>query len=740
MTLADVPDRPSRPSIAEWLAIAASIAVFAYVGWDGALWDARFQLLLHLIGFGAVAGLVAIGIRGGPLPRTRIDVPILGLLAAFALATLSAVNLGMSLRAMAAIVAYAAMLPVALVAIQRRPTWVGAVTSVGVLLLAVPTLVDLLARRFEWVIVGAPGLPPIRMAGEVTPFGSVAVPPFVIWPAWALAGLIAPRRARRIVQAALLLVGVPLTILSGSRSAWLAIGVTLAAAAIPWAWRHRDRLAHLRRPDARTLVLAVIVLAASAAAVVLLAPRLTEVTSLVYRTALWADTLRAWSSDPITGIGPGFMPYARQAAAPDFSFPVRQPHSHNLALGVLGDAGLIGLAAGIVLVVALAIVLGPWRTRTRLGRRASYVLLGLGVGGLFEDLTFLPGFNLLAICLIAVVLLDVGAVRWRPRPSVDRIRWLAPAAAVAATAALLAAMVVADAGAVAYRDGVDAAAAGDWDRATERLDRSVDVDPWHPAGTKALAVAAERAAQDSLALAAAHEAVERNPGDAVSWVNLAYLCADAGDADCRDEATARAVAMAGFNEAELANAAHLYDAAGAEREADDAYRRSLLSQRLTAFALPWPRTVAIGSSIAGEGGATAELNALVARWSTGEPIAPDSIADPATRALAHAVVDEREEAEAWIRRAVDESPELVATWDAVLVLDAHWGLPMDEHLAVAGVVRGSPVPDRDAQPTVPSLVYDIATFRAYPADGYVSGAQRLGTEPPYPWILGEMLP
>ena len=146
----------------------------------------------------------------------------------------------------------------------------------------------------------------------------------------------------------------------------------------------------------------------------LVLPRLTAVSSLVYRGALWRDTLVAWSSDPLLGIGPGFMPYARQAAAADFSFPVRQPHSHNLPLGLLGDAGLVGLAAGLLVVVTLAVHAGPWRSRTPAGRTAAVVLVGLGIGGLFEDLTFLPGFNLLAIALAAVALLDAGAVTWAP--------------------------------------------------------------------------------------------------------------------------------------------------------------------------------------------------------------------------------------------------------------------------------------------------------------------------------------
>ena len=174
------------------------------------------------IAIGAIGGLAVLALRGDELPHTPIDLPVIALVLAFGVATASAMNVGMSLRATAAIAAYAAMLYVALICIRYRPSWVGVVTAVPVLLLSVPTLVNLLARRIEWVVVGAPGIPPIRLAGEATPFGSVAVPPFVIWPAWALAGLIESPRWRRSVQWGLVVVGVPLTILSGSRSAWLA--------------------------------------------------------------------------------------------------------------------------------------------------------------------------------------------------------------------------------------------------------------------------------------------------------------------------------------------------------------------------------------------------------------------------------------------------------------------------------------------------------------------------------------
>ena len=735
---------PAPRTWGEVLAIAVALAAFGYFAWDAPLWDARAQLVLHLMAICTIGGIGLLVVRGGSLPETPIDLPLLGLLAAFALATASALNVGMSLRAMAAIVAFAAMLPAAIIAVRWRPAWVGLLTSVPVLVLSVPTMALLLGRRVEWILAGGPGLPPLRLLGEGTSFGSVAVPPFVIVPAWALAGLIEPLPLRRGVRAGLVTVGVPLTILSGSRSAWLAIAAAGAIALLPHAWRARHRLRPRSGISRRTLLIGAAALVAGLFALVLVLPRLTAVTSVLYRAALWRDTLAAWASDPVLGVGPGFMQYARQAAAPDFTFPVRQPHSHNLPLGLLGDAGLIGLAAGIALVATLLVVAGPWRSRTSLGRTASAVLFGLGVGGLFEDLTFLPGFCLLAIALVAVALLDADAVTWR-RPRHTSVRGArrvaAMAAGGAAGAVLLAAMFTNDAGGIAYRAGIDAAVGQRWEASTAYLERAVVIDPWHPAGPAALAVAAESAGRLSDARRAAEHAGLLNPGDARSWVNLAILCERLEDAACQAEAGERAAAKARYSEIELINAAVQLDRVGATAPADAAFRSSLLSEVTTSFTIDWPRAVRIGDgSIADYTDASSQVNRLVAKHAMGEPIEPAEYADPAVRALAHAIRGERPEAEALLASAIDGAPDQSHVWDIAIVLRDAWGQPIDDELRVAAVIRGRDFPSPEAAPRLPRQVFDIGSFRAYPRNGFVRGAIRHVERPVYPWLLSQLIP
>ena len=729
-------------SALELVGLAAGLAVFGYVGWDGALWDPRLQLLLHLVAVGAAAALALAWLRGAAFPLPAISLPILALLAAYALATVSALNVGMSLRAMASVAAFALALPLALVAVRHRPSWVGVVTSLPVLAFSVPTLAVLGWRRMEWILAGAPGLPPLRMEGEGTPFGSVAVPPFVIWPAWALAGLIEDERWRRPIRIGLVAVGIPLTILSGSRSAWLAVAGTAVIVGVPWLWGQRRRVGVRTLLRGRGLLVSLGGLAAAALLVALVLPRLTAATSLVYRVGLWRDTLAAWSTDPLLGIGPGFMPYARQAAAADFTFPVRQPHSHNLPLGVLGDAGLLGLMAAIALVLTLVIIANPWRTLSPVARNAAVVLVGLAIGGLSEDLTFLPNFNLLAVALLAVVLLDVGAVRWVRRDPTDRQRLLAlglPSAAIGL--ALLLAMVTADAGAIAYRTGLDRAAERQWTDAVAWFERSAAIDRWHPTTPKALAVAADAAGDDALARHAAEDAVARNSGDGASWLNLSLACAALADDECRREALDRTVATASLGGPEMANAALGYEAMGLDDEADDAFRRAVLSQRLTTLAMDWPRDVAIGTGEVEEGiGPDAELNRLLGQWAMDEPVDPESLSDPRARAVAHAMLGDESEANAQLTRAIDAAREEPLTWELAVVLRSQWGRSTTDELRIAEAVRGGPFPAREPSDALPTITWDIASFRGWPMDGLALAADRVRPPLNFPWALEAVLP
>jgi O-antigen ligase len=687
--------------------------------------------VLHAGAAVALAALLVMALRGLELPRTPLELPILTLLAAFGVATLFAQNSGMSLRSLAVIVTAAALLPLALVLIRHRPALTAMLAAVPIILLSAGALGVMLVRRAEWVAAGGPGLPPIRMPAEGTPFGSVAVPPFVLLAALPLTVHIAEPRVRRWIQLALLVVGIPLTLLSGSRSAWLAVGVAVLVFAAPAI--RRIRLP--RHWDARSVAIGALALAGTAAALAIIAPRLTAVTSLIYRGYLWRDTLAAWSASPITGIGPGIMPWARQAAAPPLSFPVRQPHSHDIALGILGDAGVIGLAAALVVFATFVVVAGPWRTRTIAGRGAFAVLVGFAVASFFEDLTFLPGFNLLVLLLAAQALTDAGAVSWQ---RLRLGRSLAVAGAAGASALLLVGLIV-DGAAIDYRFGADASANRDWPAAQRWFGEAVALDPWHPSGPKSLSLAADMAGDDVTARQAAERATELNTGDGPSWTNLAILCLEDGDHACASRAAHQAVDYASLFGNELANAALVLDRLGETDAADAAYRLSLLTNVGTSFVVPWPRSVDVGTALPVEIGVTAgETNLAVARRALGLPIDPSRYQDAAARALAAAMAGDRPAAELALERARDVDREIATTWDVELLLRTHWSEPVDRVRAIDTALRGKAITDQP--PEVDGLTYDIASFRIYPRDGLVGPAVRLITRRPWPWFLEPLLP
>jgi hypothetical protein len=706
--------------------VGGAVAVSLYLGWDGALWDPRLQLALHLVAAVAIGGVAVIAWRGGVLPRTPLDRPIAALLIAYGVATLSAWNIGLSVPALAGVLATTAMLPVGLVALRHRPDWTAVIAVVPLLGLAAGTLAVLAWRRVEWLLAGGSGWPPIRLPNEGTPFGTVAVPPFVILAALPVALLVTHRRFRRGLVMALLAVGLPLTVLSGSRSAWIAITVATLVMALPLARNLRG----MRRPSLLQVAGIVGSAAAAALSIAFIAPRLTETSSLAYREQLWRATLTVWRSDPWLGIGPGAMPYARQTVA-----PLLQPHSHDVPLGILGDAGIVGLVAALTLFATFLWIARPRAGSTLAGRAAYAALVGIAVGFLTEDLTFLPNFNLLLLLLAGIALLDARAVSWRPVRL--RLRLVAPAGAAAA--ALLASALLGDAAAVSYGAGVDAAAVGDWATAQDRLATAVTLDPLQPSGPKALAVAADWNGSSALARRNAQLAVELNPGDGASWTNLSLLCLAERDRVCALDAVDHALRTARQSPIALLNAARVYAAFNQPIKADAAYRASLLLTWQTALVVPWPRPVTVGEQPASEQGTTVtQLSLLVARRVQGEPLRPAAYAAASVRAVAFAMAGDLPAARGAIALAMREAPGDPVTWDLIALLRRHWGEDDSSALRVGAVTSGGPL--AAGPPEMVSMTSDIAALRNYPADAMVSGAQRLLTDGPWPWVLDPLLP
>lgn len=719
-------------ALVELLAVIGGLAVFGDLGWDGPLWDGRLELILHLIGGAALtAGLVAL-LRGARYPRSGLEIPILAFLVALGLATLLGQNHGLAARAMAATVAFAGLLPLAILAVTRRPVLAALVTLVPTLVLAATILWQLVARRIGWFSLGLGDLPPVRVPGESTAFGSVAVPPFILLGLLPLCLLIRPRWLRLVLLGSTVALLIPLAALSGSRSAWLALGVAALVFVAPGLRRLRNvRLPRLGKKALVGGALAVLVLPV---AIAFVAPRFTAITSLVYRERLWADTLTAWSVSPATGIGPGTMPYARQAAAAPGLGPIRQPHSHDLALGVLGDAGLLGLVAAISIVVVFFWFAGPHRSRTRRGRAASSVLAGFLVAGFVEDLSFLPAFDLIVLLLAAVALVDAGGVSWK---SVRLPRW-APLLAAAGAGALLVPVLVGDVASVTYRLGTEDVWAGRWSSAEGWYQTATAIDPWQPSAPKALSIAADMVGDRDEAIAAARSATELNPADGPSWTNLAVLCADAGDRDCALAASEEAARWSPVTYRELINAALVEGRFGNTGEADELYRESLLSYPYTGLSVSWPRKVPIDPASVQAATPLTQLAVVLALATEGQPVVAPPGSDPTITAIAAAIRNDRAAAAAALREAEQREPYEPLTWQVAAVLETHWGQDAKQALAIAAFLQNGPLTHVAGGP--PPVTYEIGSLHVIPRDELVRHVERLLPAPPWPWALERFLP
>ena len=717
----------------ELLAVVAGLVVFGDVGWDGPLWDGRLQLVLHAIGGGVLlAGAVAL-LRGARFPRSRLEIPIVVFLLTLGLATILGQNHGLAARALAATIAFACLLPLAILAITRRPILAAVVVIAPTLVLAASILWQLVSRRIGWFSLGVGGLPPVRVAGESTVFGSVAVPPFILLGLIPLCLLVRPRWLRLFLLGSTFVLLVPLAALSGSRSAWLALGV----AALVYIGSNVGSLRRISLPRPRRggLIAAGLGALVLIIAIAFVAPRFTAVTSLVYRERLWADTLTAWSASPVTGVGPGTMPYARQAAAAPDIGPIRQPHSHDLALGLLGDGGLLGLAAALSIVFVFFWFAGPHRSRTARGRAAASVLAGFLVAGFVEDLTFLPSFDLIVLLLAAIALKDAGTVTWT-RPHLPR---QAPALVAIGAGALLLPVLVGDLASVTYRLGTEDVWAGRWSSAEGWYQSATALDPWQPSGPKALVIAADMVGDLETAIAAAQAATRLNPADAPSWTNLAVLCAEAGDRPCALAASQAAARWSPVTYRELINVALIEERFGNTAAADDLYRRSLLSYPYTSLSVTWPRRTLIDpSAVTPPTTTTGQLALVLALATEGEPVIPPAGSDPSINALAAALRNDRPAAAVALQEAESGEPLESLTWEVAAVLQAHWDQDPTHAIAVATFLRGSPLPFLAANP--PAVTYEIGSLHIVPRDELVRGAERLTPTPAWPWALESLLP
>jgi O-antigen ligase len=242
-------------------------------------------------------------------------------------------------------------------------------------------------------------------------------------------------RTRRGVAGVAVVIGLTaiVALVSGSRAGWLAIAVAIlvgAAAAVALPSGRREVLAGISNVAGRASGRVAIVLAGAGtiAAIVVVAPAILRRLSgggEEVRLAFVRIALELFAQSPIVGTGPGTWVIQRPGLTQPTDFDEYIPHAHNVYAQTLGELGILGAVAGIVLIGSLvALVIRAVRQPDPVRRRWGWAtLIGLVYFAAHQVLDFYPNFpSILLAAALPVAYLDATTP---PRvQTATRRRWV----------------------------------------------------------------------------------------------------------------------------------------------------------------------------------------------------------------------------------------------------------------------------------------------------------------------------
>jgi O-antigen ligase len=533
------------------IAWAVMAALATYLLFFGGAWLGLYISDLRIVTVAAAAGLLvawAVIARSNPAwrPRSVLLPAIFAALGSLAISTVSSRFPRVSLEYLGYAVVLAALY-LLLVRLMADPFFRQRLIALAsVLFVAVVAGYAFLVVRHWvdwWSATGSLTVPPLRPDYESLTYGTpstvLTVAAMLAVPAMASA-LQARRFGVPLAVAILGLVGV-IAILTGSRAGWLAIafaavvtGVVALAEPTMRAWI-RAAIAESRF---RRLVPVVVVLALGVA--VVLGP------AVLRRAASGGEenrltfvriALELFSESPVVGTGPGSWVIERlpltQADEPDEYIP----HAHNVYAQTLGELGLVGAAAGLLLGVSLALLC--WRSiRSTDSTRRTWGWLSLAALVYFaahQLLDFYPNMPaVLFTAAIPVALLDALQLQEpapNPRPRIPTsLPRAVELASVLVVAVALAGLLLQEIPARASDQAVDLANNGDWAAALGPSASAARQDPAISPYVFTAGLAAARSG-DHAAAAEDFRVVAERDDFPEAWLNLAAEQTELGQKD-----------------------------------------------------------------------------------------------------------------------------------------------------------------------------------------------------------------
>jgi tetratricopeptide (TPR) repeat protein len=376
-----------------------------------------------------------------------------------------------------------------------------------------------------WELADHAVLPPLDFQLSSGPWGhryDIALLIALLYPAWWMGR---PSLLRRVAAVCIGVLGLAVIVVTGSRTTWLALAVATVAFGIPvilQLWRRHPRA---RVPAALGSVLIAAAVIASGGAIPL-AERALNPASLGLRLAMWGPLTELWLERPIAGIGPGSFPWVLQLTSYFDTHSWAPRHPDNALFQVVAEAGVLGVAAMVL--VAFALLSAVFRGRSNAARWAAIVIVVTLVGANPTDFAFLV--------VIGLAWAAYAAPRaQRPILEGGRRRSWNLASLVVAGGIILIAYSSTLVGAVAYEAARSAVARSDLADADEALRMAMALDP---------GMALYQRQHGALAYVEDLERAARlNPSDDVAWRTLALAHEADGEADAAHEALERAVAL-----------------------------------------------------------------------------------------------------------------------------------------------------------------------------------------------------
>jgi O-antigen ligase len=557
-------------------------------------------LIIVLVAFGLWA--VTAVLRASWRPRSRILPALLIPLAILTLTTATSrqPRLGIEYVAWSVMLVGLYLLLVRLMASPSYRSRVLALTAVLALVVGVWYLQAVGTLWIEWWgLVGRISPPPLRPEFASLTFGnpSAVMLMSILLALPAVAWIGVDTRGRAALSIILLGSAASSTILSGSRAGWLglAIGWTIAGGLWLLVPGHRALVAAVVRSRTLRLGLGAVIALAVVVGVVLLPGVLFRGGSggEALRLGYWQAALKMFAESPILGTGPGTWVAQRirytDVPANDYYIP----HAHDIYIQTLAESGIVGVLAGLVVLVVVgglvfrAIRSGD-RGRTRMGWAAIFALAYFGGHQLLD---FYPSLtaSLIAIA-IPIAWLDAAEERaLAERPATEgptpataaaaRRRLAANTLALGGVAAVIVAAGVlrwSDSWAERHETAVSAMNDGDYAAALEPARAAAAGDPAMTPYQVTLGLAASKTGHP----AEAAEAFARGAAAddfPVSWLGLAAARVEFGDRAGALDALDRVLRLGIVQPAIAIGAADLYRRLGETARADDAVFAAIAS-------------------------------------------------------------------------------------------------------------------------------------------------------------------